>query len=258
MLQQPNPLPLVDAGGRPLRLGAELGRGGEGSVFALADRADLVAKLYHHRPGAEKSAKSSPWRRGQRPAAEAGRAGRPARSTRPRAAARAGLPDAEDLRPQAGVQPLQPEDAAQEFPTAGLGFLLHAAANAARAFAVIHDSGHVIGDVNHGNSGRGRRRDREAHRLRQLPGPTAGRSLPTAMSACRPMSRRNSRALASSADPRTREPRQFRPGRPRLPAPVHGPPSVLRALSGRRRHADRARDQGAIASPTAPTRSRCR
>src|SRR5260370_6920799 len=57
MLQPPNPLPLVDSSGRPLRLGAELGRGGEGSVFALADRADLVAKLYHHRPNEEKSAK---------------------------------------------------------------------------------------------------------------------------------------------------------------------------------------------------------
>src|SRR5260370_7241245 len=57
MLQQPNPLPLVDASGRPLRLGAELGRGGEGGVHALADRTDVVAKLYHHRPNEEKSAK---------------------------------------------------------------------------------------------------------------------------------------------------------------------------------------------------------
>jgi DNA-binding helix-hairpin-helix protein with protein kinase domain len=39
----------------------------------------------------------------------------------------------------------------QEFPSAGWAFLIHAAANAARAFAVIHESGHVIGDVNHGN-----------------------------------------------------------------------------------------------------------
>src|SRR6185437_1379293 len=57
MLQQPNPQPLVDASGRALRLGAELGRGGEGSVFALADRTDFVAKLYHHAPNTEKAAK---------------------------------------------------------------------------------------------------------------------------------------------------------------------------------------------------------
>jgi hypothetical protein len=39
----------------------------------------------------------------------------------------------------------------QEFPRASWQFLIRSAANAARAFAVIHESGHVIGDVNHGN-----------------------------------------------------------------------------------------------------------
>src|SRR5258708_20167963 len=39
----------------------------------------------------------------------------------------------------------------QELHSAGWAFLIHAAANAARAFAVIHEGGHVIGDVNHGN-----------------------------------------------------------------------------------------------------------
>jgi len=37
-----------------------------------------------------------------------------------------------------------------EYPEARWPFLIHAAANVARAFAVIHDHGHVIGDVNHG------------------------------------------------------------------------------------------------------------
>ena len=32
-----------------------------------------------------------------------------------------------------------------------LPFLIHTAANIARAFAVVHESGQVIGDVNHGN-----------------------------------------------------------------------------------------------------------
>src|SRR5688572_3755507 len=39
-------LDLVDASGRPLRLGEELGRGGEGVVFRLADRRDLAVKVY--------------------------------------------------------------------------------------------------------------------------------------------------------------------------------------------------------------------
>ena len=39
----------------------------------------------------------------------------------------------------------------QTFPKADWRFLIHAATNTARAFSVIHEAGHVIGDVNHGN-----------------------------------------------------------------------------------------------------------
>ncbi|MBN9376763.1 MAG: hypothetical protein BGO14_00140 [Chlamydiales bacterium 38-26] len=39
----------------------------------------------------------------------------------------------------------------QEFPKADWRFLIHAAINTARACSVIHEAGHVIGDVNHGN-----------------------------------------------------------------------------------------------------------
>lgn len=38
-----------------------------------------------------------------------------------------------------------------EFPTAGWGFLVHAARNVAAAFETIHAHGHVVGDVNQGN-----------------------------------------------------------------------------------------------------------
>jgi DNA-binding helix-hairpin-helix protein with protein kinase domain len=44
-----------------------------------------------------------------------------------------------------------PKPRLQEFPTADWRFLIHAASNAARAFATVHSSGLVIGDVNHGN-----------------------------------------------------------------------------------------------------------
>jgi DNA-binding helix-hairpin-helix protein with protein kinase domain len=152
MQPQPNPLPLFDASGRALSLGAELGRGGEGSVCALAGRDDLVAKLYHQPPGAEKAAKIvamaklgserllklAAW-----PTSAIHRGGR-------------GGPVVGFLMPRiAGHKPAfnlySPKLRLQEFPSAGWGFLIHAAANAARAFAVIHDGGHVIGDVNHGN-----------------------------------------------------------------------------------------------------------
>jgi DNA-binding helix-hairpin-helix protein with protein kinase domain len=39
----------------------------------------------------------------------------------------------------------------QEFPKADWRFLIHTAANAARAFSTVHAAGLVIGDVNHGN-----------------------------------------------------------------------------------------------------------
>lgn len=152
MLPQPSPLPLFDGGGRPLRLGAELGRGGEGSVYALADRTDVVAKIYHHRPNAEKSAKIvamaklstdrllklAAWPTGSIHAAS-GR-GQVLGFLMPRIS---GYKPAFNL--------YSPKLRLQEFPSAGWAFLIHAAANAARAFAVIHESGHVIGDVNHGN-----------------------------------------------------------------------------------------------------------
>ncbi len=42
-----------------------------------------------------------------------------------------------------------PKSRLAEFPTATFKFLVAAAANTARAFAVVHREGHVIGDVNH-------------------------------------------------------------------------------------------------------------
>ena len=48
---------LFDLAGRPLNLGSELGSGGEGAVFELRDRADVVAKLYHKPLEPEKASK---------------------------------------------------------------------------------------------------------------------------------------------------------------------------------------------------------
>src|SRR4051794_14030818 len=49
--------PLIDAAGRPLQLGPRLGSGGEGAVFELRDRSDLVAKLYYKALEPQKAAK---------------------------------------------------------------------------------------------------------------------------------------------------------------------------------------------------------
>lgn len=47
---------LVDATGKPVRLGEVLGKGGEGSVFEVAGSAALVAKVYHQKPLPESQA----------------------------------------------------------------------------------------------------------------------------------------------------------------------------------------------------------
>jgi DNA-binding helix-hairpin-helix protein with protein kinase domain len=152
MLQQPDPVPLFDASGRPLRLGPELGRGGEGSVYALADRSDVVAKLYHHRPGEEKSAKIVAMARlGTKRLLQLAAWPTSSIHAAPRSGAVLGflMPRISGHKPAFALY--SPKLRLQEFPSAGWAFLIHAAANAARAFAVIHESGHVIGDVNHGN-----------------------------------------------------------------------------------------------------------
>jgi len=48
---------VLDSKGAAVSLGGELGRGGEGSVVAVADRPKLVAKLYHKPLDAEHEAK---------------------------------------------------------------------------------------------------------------------------------------------------------------------------------------------------------
>ncbi|MGE3424782.1 MAG: hypothetical protein AB7N24_22255 [Dehalococcoidia bacterium] len=44
-----------------------------------------------------------------------------------------------------------PKSRAEAFPEADFRFLAHVGANIARAFAVVHEQGHVLGDVNHSN-----------------------------------------------------------------------------------------------------------
>ena len=56
----------------------------------------------------------------------------------------------------AGQKPIHelynPKSRLAEFPDTNWPFLLRSAANLARAFDVVHEHGHIIGDVNHGNA----------------------------------------------------------------------------------------------------------
>lgn len=141
---------LIDRQGAPLILGNELGKGGEGSVFEVQGNPSIVAKIYHKIPSQEKSCKIiamvnlsnekirklATW---------------PLDSIHDKSHELVGF----TMEKLQGYRPLYdlyiPKLRLKEFPDADWRFLIHTAMNTARAFAVIHESGHVVGDVNHGN-----------------------------------------------------------------------------------------------------------
>ncbi len=143
--------PVVDSLGRTVLLGAEIGRGGEGTVLAVADRPGLVAKLYHKPLGTEHVAKLRAMI-----ALKTERLLKIAAWPVDTVHQQVGGPALGLLMPRVvGYKPIHqlysPKARRGEFPRAGWPFLIHAAANLARAFAVVHEHGHVVGDVNHGN-----------------------------------------------------------------------------------------------------------
>jgi DNA-binding helix-hairpin-helix protein with protein kinase domain len=142
---------VLDSRGAPVPLGPELGRGGEGSVFGVANRPLLVAKLYHRPVDAEHAAKIAAMA-----ALQTDRLLRLAAWPVETLFERPGGPVVGLLMPRVtGFKPIHnlysPKARRAEFSTAGWPFLIHAATNVARAFAVVHEHGHVVGDVNHGN-----------------------------------------------------------------------------------------------------------
>jgi len=133
---------------RPLSLGHRLGKGGEGEVYAIADQPGRAVKIYTGTNAADRREKI-------------------------KAMIDAGLSKAttlvafpievvEDKRGQflgfimakvAEHKPIHelyaPGARKAEFPKANYPFLVRTAANVARAVAVVHRAGCVIGDINH-------------------------------------------------------------------------------------------------------------
>jgi DNA-binding helix-hairpin-helix protein with protein kinase domain len=142
---------LYDRSGQPIALGTELGRGGEGSVISLPNHPDYVAKVYHRPVDPERTAKLT--------AMVEARTERLLRLTAwpvatlhetPRGAI-AGFVMPRAMGFKQIHQLYGPKARMAEFPDAQWHFLVHAASNLARAFAVIHEHGHVVGDVNESN-----------------------------------------------------------------------------------------------------------
>jgi DNA-binding helix-hairpin-helix protein with protein kinase domain len=135
--------------GGSVRLAAEIGRGGEGAVYAVEGQATSVAKLYHDSLAPEKADKLAAMARRSSPALMSfaswpqelllDRTGKPIGVLLPRV-------QGEEVHKLYG-----PVHRKQVFPDADWAFLLHTAVNTAAAFATVHEHGCVIGDVNQGN-----------------------------------------------------------------------------------------------------------
>lgn len=133
-----------------LRFGQEIGRGGEGAVLAVEGRREWVAKIYAQPPGRGKTEKLAAMAETATPDLLKIAAwpldllqdekGAVRGFVMPRIAARR---DIHEL--------YSPKSRSEAFPEADFRFLVHVGTNIARAFAVVHGQGHVIGDVNHGN-----------------------------------------------------------------------------------------------------------
>lgn len=145
---------LVDQTGKAVRLGKEIGRGGEGEVYLVETDPTLVAKVYTKRPDAATEQKVRELVRLVKPdllrvaalptaTLHEGAASNPVRGVL--------MP----LVPLSSFRPVHylysPAQRRSAFPAADWSFLMHTARNCASAFERLHSAGLVVGDVNHSN-----------------------------------------------------------------------------------------------------------
>jgi len=153
-LHRTSPIPrtLLDAISQPIRLGDELGRGGEGCVYEVDGDESLVVKVYHKSPLADEQvaklrAMASVW------TAELEKISAWPRTLvfdpadrRPCGLMMSKVTDARPLHELYGTT-----NRRRHFPDVGWHHLLLAARNVAAAFGTLHAAGIVVGDVNQGN-----------------------------------------------------------------------------------------------------------
>lgn len=140
--------PAVISSKGPVRLGERLGRGGEGEVYEVEGEPSLVAKLYLKDISHERAEKLRVMPQLLTPKLAAltawphdvlkGRGDRVVGFLMPRISAN-------DIHKVYG-----PKSRQQIFPQADWRLLVRAALNTARAFAVVHEAGFLVADVNHG------------------------------------------------------------------------------------------------------------
>jgi DNA-binding helix-hairpin-helix protein with protein kinase domain len=134
-----------------VRLGPALGKGGEGTVYPVRGAPNIVAKIYRKPPSPTKVEKLIAMTQAASPALLRAAAWPIDLLLDEHKAVRGFLMPKVSARED--VHELySPKSRRTSFPDADFRFVVRAAANIARAFAVVHAQGHVIGDVNHGNA----------------------------------------------------------------------------------------------------------
>jgi len=132
----------------PIRLGQRLGKGGEGEVYEVVGQPALVAKLYLRDIAPERAAKLQVMPQLLTPKLASltawphdvlkGNGGKVVGFLMPKISAH-------DVHKVYG-----PKSRQQVFPQADWRLLVRVALNTARAFAVVHEAGFLVADVNHG------------------------------------------------------------------------------------------------------------
>jgi DNA-binding helix-hairpin-helix protein with protein kinase domain/Tfp pilus assembly protein PilF len=146
-------LQVFNSQGHPLFLADKLKQGGEGAVYDLQGRSDLVAKIYRGHIDNQKAEKLA-LMVNLRTDRLLKLAAWPIDTLfdRPRGRMIGFLMNKvvsyEDVHILYGVK-----SRLAQFPEARWPFLIQTASNIARAFRVIHEQDHVIGDINHGSVG---------------------------------------------------------------------------------------------------------
>lgn len=136
--------------GLAYKLGQEIGAGGNGVVYTVSRRPELVAKIQKHALSQHDIDKLEVLVRAATPELLAVAAWPTDLLKSPNGQVVGFvMPRILDARPL--YELYSPRSRIQQFPAADFRFLVHAAANVARLFAAVHRAGFICGDVNHSN-----------------------------------------------------------------------------------------------------------
>jgi DNA-binding helix-hairpin-helix protein with protein kinase domain len=135
--------------GRAITLGARLAFGGEGSVYPIEGDSLQVAKIYHEPPDPQQVRKLLAMIDNAKPALDSLTAWPSATLHESPGGPCVGFRMASAIGFKEAHKLYSPRDRKAEFDHADWRFLVRASSNIAKAFAAIHATGNVIGDVNH-------------------------------------------------------------------------------------------------------------